>query len=782
MMTPQIALTLTILGAAVILFISERLRMDLIALLVLAALALTGLVSPAEAFSGFSSPAVVTVWAVFILSGALSKTGVANLIGNQVLRFAGSGEIRLIALIMLTSGLLSSFMNNIGVAALLLPVVMDIARQTGHPPSKLLIPLAYSSLLGGLMTQIGTPPNIIISSALMEFGVPSFGMFDYTPIGVVIMGAGTLFMMFIGRHLLPERNPATMLKNSSIEQIIEFFELNKRIFLLRLPENSSLNGQTLADSRLGAILGLTVTAILRNGKTNLAPHPDDILQRGDRLVVTGRVDDLAEFQNHHPLQMSPTLNALEQIVSDTVDFSEIILGADFEHLGVTLQQADFRQRYGVMVLAVWRAEKIISGSVDNFPLISGDQLLVLGYRDKLDSLAQITGVKEQAVRPEQMAYINQHLITLNIPPESMLVGQTLAGSRLSELFGLAVLGIFGREQPRLLPVAEDCLHANDLIVVRGEADNLIALNDLQDLQISPDRELTIEQLESPRVGLVEAVLSPHTTLVGKTLRQLHFREKYGLNVLAIWRNGVSYRSRLRDMELRLGDALLLHGARQRLKMLASDSDFLVLAEEIQEEPRSKKMPVALVIMTAVLIPVILGWLPIQIAAVVGASLTVLTGCLTMDEAYRFIEWKVVFLVAGMLPLGLALEQTGTGTYIANLVLSLVGAWGPLAVVAALFVIATLASQVMPNSAVAVLLAPIALTTAQNFGVSPYPLMMTVAIASSASFLSPVAHASNLLILGPGGYRFSDYFRVGLPLTLVVMAIVLGLLPVLWPFY
>jgi di/tricarboxylate transporter len=251
--------------------------------------------------------------------------------------------------------------------------------------------------------------------------------------------------------------------------------------------------------------------------------------------------------------------------------------------------------------------------------------------------------------------------------------------------------------------------------------------------------------------------------------------------LAIWREGRAYRSNLRDMALRLGDAFLLHGPRDRLKVLGSDPEFLVLTEEAQEAPRSKKAPLAVGIMAAVLVPVIAGWLPIGVTAVAGVVLMVLSGCLTMDEAYRSIEWKAIFLIAGMLPLGIAMERTGAAAYLAEGMVALIGGFGPLVVLAGLFILAALASQVMPNPAVAVLLAPIAYNTATDMGISPYPLMMTVAISASAAFLSPVGHSANVLVMGPGGYRFSDYTKAGLPLTLVVLIVSVLAVPVFWPF-
>ncbi|MEK6222020.1 MAG: SLC13 family permease, partial [Chloroflexota bacterium] len=206
-MTPDIVLSLIILGIAIILFISERIRVDLVALIVLVSLSVSGLISPSEALSGFSSPAVVTIWAVLILSGGLTQTGVANLVGEQILRIAGNGESKLIIIIMLTAGLLSGFMNNIAVAAMLLPVVIKIAKQTHRAPSKLLIPLAFGSLLGGMSTLIGTPPNILASEALVEFGLNPYSFFDFFPMGIIVLVTGTLFMAFFGRHLLPERYP-----------------------------------------------------------------------------------------------------------------------------------------------------------------------------------------------------------------------------------------------------------------------------------------------------------------------------------------------------------------------------------------------------------------------------------------------------------------------------------------------------------------------------------------------------------------------------------------------
>jgi di/tricarboxylate transporter len=234
------------------------------------------------------------------------------------------------------------------------------------------------------------------------------------------------------------------------------------------------------------------------------------------------------------------------------------------------------------------------------------------------------------------------------------------------------------------------------------------------------------------------------------------------------------------MALHFGDALLVYGPHQKLSVLGSDPDFLVLTEAAQEKPRRNKALSAVFIMLVVLLPVVFGWLNIAIAAIAGVVLMVVTGCITIDEAYRSIQLNAIFLIAGMLPLGIALQNTGAAKLLAEGMVFMVGPFGPTAVMAGLFIMAALGSQVMPNPAVAVLLAPIALNTAADMGISPYPLMMTVAISASAAFLSPVGHSANLLVMGPGGYKFSDYTRVGTPLTLVVMIVVLIVLPIFWP--
>lgn len=779
-MTVDIALTLLILVATLFLFLSGRLRVDIVALLVLGAVAVFDLVTPEEALSGFSNPAVVTVWAVFILSAGLSRTGVANFVGRQVLRLAGSGELRLLLVIMLAAGLMSALMNNVGVAALLLPVVMDIARRTGRAPSRLLMPLAYGALLGGLTTLIGTPPNILASAALQEAGLPPFSLFDFTPVGGAVLAGGVLFMVLVGRHFLPHHAPLRALEHSASWSNV--YRLDQRLFVVRLPADTPLVGRSLGDSRIGTALGLNVLGIIRNGQTQLAPAPVATLQGGDRLLVSGRPDRLAELHNGYYLQFEDEVFTIDDLTSSEVRLAEVTLGAEAPLAGHTLQQSAVRGRFGVNVLAVHRGQDIRRTDLQNLALRAGDCLLVQGTQSQLETLADEPGLAVD-LAPEGVGLyqLGDYLVALRIPPGSPLAGQTLDESRLGDAFDLSVLGVVREGTTQLMPSPEATLAPGDTLIVAGRLEELATLQGLQHLEIAGETAPELEQLQSAAVGMVEAVLSPHTTLVGKTLEELYFREKYNLTVVAIWRAGTAYRSDLREMELRFGDALLVYGPRERLRLLADDPDFLLLEEDLQEPLRLEKGPLAAVIMLGVVVAVLLGWFSIAVAAVVGATLMVLAGCLTMEEAYRHIEWQAVFLIAGMIPLGIAMENSGTARLVAEGVVAMAGAWGPYGLLTVLFLLTTVSSQVMPNAVVTVLLAPIAITAATNLGVAPQPLVMTVAISASASFLSPVGHPANVLIMGPGGYRFSDYLRVGFPLVLVVFVTSLLLIPVVWPF-
>jgi len=779
-MTPDIILVLTILVSAILLFISNKVRMDLVGLLVMVSLAISGLITPSQALSGFSNPAVITVWAVLILSGALARTGVASKLGKFFLQLAGDSETKLLTIIMLTSGILSGFMNSIGVTSLFLPVLIDISRRTKRPPSKLLIPLAFSALLGGLNTLIGTPPNILISEALSEAGLKPFQMFDFTPIGLTILVFGTLYMILIGRHLLPKRDPSRELARG-IPDVTDLYDFQERMVFIHLPDNSSLDGKSLEESHFGSALELNVVSILRDQQSILAPGPDLLLQSGDRLLVEGQLDRLFEIYSPDHQFLDQESLPIEKIYSAEIKLAEVTIPSGSSLIDSTLPQVAFRHVYNLIVLAIRREDIIYYTDLEDLPLRESDVLLVKGRQSDLIALQPDKDLILSIPDSFQDYDLEDHLMMVRVPEGSALVGNSLISSRLGDAFGLSIQGIIRKDKTELMPSPEEILEVGDTLIVKGKIEDLHTIQGLQNLLIEADTQPDLTELETDETGLIEAVLSPRSTLTGKAIRELNFRARYGLTILAICREGRAYRSHLRDMSLRPGDAFLLFGPRRRLRQFGAEPEFLVLSEEAQPAPRSKKAPLAITIMLLVLLPVILNWIPISISAIAGVTLMILTGCLRMDEAYQLIEWKAVFLIAGMLPLGIALEQTGGAQLISNNLLSLVGNTGPIIITSALFLLSTLGSQIMPNPAVAVLLAPIALSVSSNLGISPYPLMMAVAVSSSAAFLSPVGHPANLLVMGPGGYRFSDYFKVGLPLTVIVWLVVVFVMPIFWPF-
>jgi di/tricarboxylate transporter len=782
-MTFSILLVFAILLLAVVLLVTEWIPMEATALLTLGAVALTGLVPPARALSGFSNPAVVTVWAVFILSGALSRTGVAHRIGRHLLPLAGTSEPRMIAVLMLASGVLSALMNNVAVAAMLLPVVMDLARRTSTPPSRLLMPLAYGSLLGGLTTLIGTPPNLLVSEALREGGLPPFRIFDFTPLGAVVLLGGTAFMALVGRHLLPRRDVAREATERGALDLREQYHLKERIFLLRVPEASPLAGRSLLELHLGATLGLQVLGINRHGRQQLAPHPAEVLQAGDVLLVSGRLERLDQLRGWRELKAAPAED-IASLVGSALALAETRVKANSPLAGKTLLEVEFHQRFGVNVLSLHRDGVPTNTDLANEPLAAGDRLLVEGPQEKIDALSGAAGLEPpQPVSPENLRDVHrlhERRLIAEVPAGSLLAGKALQACALHDPPGVRLLEIVRADGSRAAAAPETMLIAGDRLLVLGSNDAFVRLQGVAGLEVEREVQADISQLVSERVGLMEVVLAPRTTLAGKRVSELAFREKYGLSLLAIWRGGRPRRSDLGDMEVKPGDALLFYGPRDRLHRLGGEGDFIVLTAAAQELPRDKKAGVAMLIMGAVLLTALLGLAPIYIAAVVGAGLVVVTRCLTMEEAYRSIEWKAVFLIAGLLPLGLALDETGAARLVAEQVMRVVAGHGPVAVAAALMGITFLGTSIVPTAALVLLMAPIVLNTAQQLHLSPHALMMAVAMAASASFTSPVSHPANVLVMGPGGYRFADYLKVGVPLSLVVFALVLALLPWLWP--
>ena len=593
-MTGQIALVLLILAVAIILFASERLRVDLISMMVLLTLLFTGILTPEEAFSGFSSPAVITVWAIYIVSAGLMITGVADAIGQRIMKISGFEEWRLIAVIMITVGVMSAFMNNIGATAVLLPAVVAIGRRANIPASKLLIPLAFGSLLGGITTLIGTPPNLLVSNALAAAGYEPFSLFDYTPMGLIIMSTSIVYMVVLGRHLLPRRS-------LDDDGLVTEYHLRDYLTELKVLEKSSLIGKTLPETQLGEAYGLNIVGIIRDDQVRLGLMPNAHIRFGDLLLVRGAIDRILESRSE---------------------------------LGVA---------------------------------------------------------------------------------------------------------------------------------------------------IDPHFRLSDTDLMSPEATITEIVISQKAEFHDRTLEEIEFRMRYNLTVLAIWRQEAPILNRVGKVRLQLGDTLLVHGRRDHINALKRDPSFLVLGSVDVQHQRKRKAPWALLIFGLMIGLVATGTAQISSAAVLAAMLMVLIGCLKMDEAYRSIEWQSVFLIAGMLPMGIAMAKTGTAQFLSDQIINLVGDYGPQAIMIGLFVLTTVITEFMSNAAAAVLVAPIAISAAAQLNLEPYAFVMGVGIAASNSFLFPIGHQASVLVYGPGNYRFFDYTKVGLPLTLLIWILLVIFLPILWPF-
>ncbi|MCF7822554.1 MAG: SLC13 family permease [Candidatus Marinimicrobia bacterium] len=781
-MTFSMIFVLSLLGVAILLFITEWLRVDIVALSVMLILAIFGFVTHHQAIAGFSNTAIITIASVLVLSAGLVRTGVAQILGGQILKLSGNSEIKLLIIMMLTVAALSGLMNNIAVAALMLPVVMEIARRTGTSPSKLLIPLAFASLFGGLTTLIATAPNILISTALETEGLEPFKLFDFAPVGVIAVGVGILYLVIWGRHILPDRDLG---RATSITDILKGqYELNQRLLTMTLPADSPLANKNLSESRLGSALGFNVLAILRGEKTILAPGPDTQLRSQDKLLVEGWRDQVGTLHDWKTLSLKHGWLIGEHEPGQALKFAEFRIAANSVYIGKTFKEAGTRTSFNINILAVIEKNKVKVTRLRNYRFNKDDTLIVIGHEENLGTMAESRDFSDfEYLSPRKVALkykLHRHVIGIQIPEDSTLVSRSISRSHLKSALDINVLGISRQGTIHFMPPAEEVLQAEDVLLVIGEPEILEILNCLQNLNLEQQTDTDLEHLESDEVGVAEITLSPRTSIIGQTVGELYFREKFGLSVLAIWRKDRAYRTNLRDFALEAGDALMVYGMREDLKQLQSEDDYLVISGLDQPIYKKEKIMVAAGIEIGVLFTVAMGWLPIYIAALAGAVLMVLTRCICMEEAYEAIEWRAIMLIAGMLSLGIAMHESGVTTMLANNLLESLEFFGPQGVLAGLFLITCLFAQVMPTAAVAVLMAPIAMITAADLGLSPHALAMVVVIGSSSSFLSPVGHPVNLLVMGIGGYRFTDYTKVGLPLVILFGLIAVFVLPLFWP--
>lgn len=616
-MTVQIALVYAVLIGAVALWASDRLRMDLVGVLALLVLALTGVLSPAQALAGFSDPVVLMIAGLFIVGEGLFRTGVAQAIGGLPARVAGESEVKLLAAIMLMVAGLSAFMSSTGTVAIMLPAVVGLAWERGIPPSRLLIPLAVASLLGGMLTLIGTPPNIVVSNHLADMGRARFNFFAFTPVGLVMLVIGIAFMVLVGRRLLPERPPPrgeSRPPDTSVAVLSETYGLAGTLFSVRVRPESPVVGRSIEELQIRKRYGVNVVGIVREADRRAA-------ERG-RLA-------------HDELEPTPP-------------------------------STRFR---------------------------AGDVVYLQG------------------------------------------MPRAVAG-----LVGAQHLDLLGDEGAGDVPEG---------------------------------------------LGLVEVLLTPGSRLLGRTIEGSEIRESYRVTVLSIRRMGEPILENLGDTELRFGDTLLVKGAWDRINALQREQrDFVVtgVPRELDRAVRPyHRAPLAVGILVIMMGLMTFNIVAPVLAVMAAAAAMVLTGCVSGDEAYRSIDWRSVVLIASVLPVATALEITGGMALIVDGLGGALDQVGPLALLASLFVLTSVMSQVISNTATAVLLAPIAFQLAVNLGARPEPFLMGIAVAASTAFATPIASPVNTLVLGPGGYRFGDFFKIGVSLQLLLLVATLLVVPLLFPF-
>lgn len=596
-MTVEIGIVFALLVAAVVLFATEWVSFDVAALLVLCALLVTGIVSPEQGLSGLSNHATVTIAALFVIAEGVRRTGALNDLGDAFARLVIRRRRAGLAGMLVAVAIVSAFVNNTAAVAIFIPVVLDMSRQVGVSPSKLLMPLSYASMFGGTCTLLGTSTNVLVSSIARVYGQAPFGMFELAPLGLVLLASGFVYLLTLGIRWIPARR-----------EVADF---------------------------------------------------------ADGFAVKDYLTDVVVEPGH-------------------------------AHLGEPLNEA---------------------------PLTEGLDLDVVQVFKRSDGL------------------------------------------------GLRAVARGG---------AGEVLEAGDVLRVRGSVEDIDRLVERQDLTLLAHGEWTEADVVGGLDALVEAVIAPDSLLEGAPIRRVRFQDRFGAVLVALRHHGELRQEQLGSTRLAAGDSVLLALPSDRVQDLAGDRSFVLVSEVGLPRYRRERLPLALAILAGVVAAATAGLAPVVTAAVTGAVVMVLTGCLSSEEAYQAINWKIILLLAGVIPLGVAMEETGAAGLLAQGVLTAVGPWGPVAVLSGFFLLTLLLTEVISNPAAAALLAPIAIQAAHALGASPRPFLMAVAFAASLSFMTPVGYQTNTLVYGPGQYRFTDFTRVGAPLNLLFWLLCTFLIPVFWP--
>ncbi|MFP5412413.1 MAG: SLC13 family permease [Gammaproteobacteria bacterium] len=654
-MTQDQLLILLILSVTVAMFLHGRWRHDMVAAGALLACVLAGLIRPEAAFAGFAHPAVVTVACVLVLSRGLQVSGAVDVLATRLLP-AKAGILLSLAALVGLGALLSGFMNNVGAMALLMPVAMQLASRLALPPGRVLMPLAFGTILGGMTTMIGTPPNLIVSGFRAQAGGTGFAMFDFTPIGLSVAVAGTLFIVLLGWRLVPAREKAGT----------EGFETGAYVTEVRIVPESKAAGMILREieTRLDEA-GAQIIGLVRNEVRMTAPQSSRKVLAGDILVIEADIE------------------ALPEVLST--------LGLQLEEAGPS--SADAAHEDG-----------------------------------------------EGANRPRSAA-----------EPAQDAGDRARAGARRQD----------GERDGRKGARDEDGSTAGTEKGEEGEKDAV---------RSSADAEIT----------LMELVVRPEAILIGRSARDLSLRTRYGLNLLAVSRNGSRSKSRLRTLKIQAGDLLLMQGPLEALTEFAADSGCVPLAERELRIPDRRKAWTAGIIMLFAVGSAALGVLPAAISFTLGVLASMALRTIPLRSVYESIDWPVIVLLAALIPVAGAMETTGTADLIARALLDGVAQGNAIFALGLVLIVTMFLSDLMNNAATAAVMCPIAIGTAAALGVSADAFLMAVAIGASCAFLTPIGHQNNTLILGPGGFRFGDYWRLGLPLELLVVALSVPLLLLVWP--
>ncbi len=778
LMNFEVLMLFVILVVMIYLFLAEKLPIDLTAFLGVIVLVVGGYITVDEAFSGFSSPVVIIMLATFVLAAGIEQTGLANRLAKAIQDILGNNEAALVAATIILAAFFSAFMNNVAAAAILLPVIISMAVRSEVSPSRLLIPLSFGTLLGGTLTLIGTPPNLLAAGVLAERGYQPFGFFDFSIFGLAFVAVGLAFIVPFGRHMLPRRN--SLRRGKRLSELAEYYRIHERLFAMRVPKSFSLSGKTLAECNIGGLLGVEVVAIVRGKQKHLSPTADEKILGGDLLLVEGRIDEIEKLLGLRGVRLASYSEKQWEIKGSDLCGITLRVPEDSTVLGNALSQLDLHQKLGLLVVGIERQGSFIYHDLTKQTLQEGDSLHTIGSEQSLNELEDYPDFElldKSNLGASQLS--RGQLFTLHIPVDSVLDGKTLGASRIGELTGLTIVALRQGDEIVWAPGSEELLQAGAKMLMTGDSNLANRIIELAQLRIE-SKEVDVD-LETEKSGVIEVVLSPRSSLIGRTVRQIEFRERYGFQVLALWREGRPRRARFADEALRFGNALLLQGPRSKVHYLAQDPDFLLLTDGNNKAVRPEK---SIFVVIGVLLMVLLSAFQLQppeMAAFMAAAFVALTGAVTLQEAYGQIEWRVVFLVAALIPVGIALENTGAAVVLAQGVLSLVGDAGPYFVLLAFVLLSSVISQLLDGILSVVLLSTIALQTSEQLGVSPYPFIMAIALAASIAFIAPFSHKANLLVMSAGGYSARDFFKIGSILTLLLLIVVVVLVPVVLPF-